>query len=73
MEILFSHKFLRCDLSILPQKRASRNFKHYLPLEERGLIGFKCSSECLVREEGAVKKVGTFVVVLKGTVSWPPF
>jgi hypothetical protein len=25
-----------------------------------------------VSKEGAMKKVGTFVVVLKGTVFWPP-
>jgi hypothetical protein len=26
-----------------------------------------------MRKEEAMKKVGTFVVVLKGTVFWPPF
>jgi hypothetical protein len=34
MKILFSHKFFRCDISILPQKRASRNSKDCLPLEK---------------------------------------
>ncbi len=41
MEILFSRKFLRCDLSILPQKRASRNLRDCLPLDKWGLTGFK--------------------------------
>ncbi len=41
MEILFSHKFFRCDLSILPQKRVSRSLKDGLPLEKWGLAGFK--------------------------------
>ncbi len=53
MEILFSHKFLRCDLDlgVLPKKCASRNLKDCLPLEEWGLIGFKCSSKCLIHAQ----------------------
>ncbi len=57
-EILFSHKFLRCDLGILPQKRAFRNLKDCLPLEEWGLTGFKCSSECPISAQRRSRQEG---------------
>jgi hypothetical protein len=58
IEIIFSHKFLRCDLIALPQKYASRNLKDCLPLEEWGLHGFICSSECLIRVQGRIREEG---------------
>jgi hypothetical protein len=52
MEILFGNELLRCDLSVLPQKVATRDLDNCLPLEEWGLQGLERASKCLIRTRG---------------------